>query len=175
MLAEPLGGGFVKAIYARDPLVTVPGGAIIGRMAVRVRRGEEAAVTREVAAAGLPILVHHHRHGDAGGRLVREAAAGPGRVRHVDPLQRRGRARSCGEVLARIGWELIVVPLPGYTIHIDLHLAMVDARPRAGRTPPGLPFGFLERLQGRGHRDDPPRPERGVGAERAVPVARAAC
>ena len=35
-------------------------------------------------------------------------------------------ARQLREVLARIGWELIVVPLPGYTIHIDLHLAMVD-------------------------------------------------
>jgi N-dimethylarginine dimethylaminohydrolase len=52
-------------------------------------------------------------------------------------------------VLERIGWELIVVPLPGYTIHLDLHLAMVDVD-RALVDVPGLPFWFLEELERRG-------------------------
>ena len=55
-IAPPMGGGFVKAVYVRDPLVTVPGGAIIGRMGVRMRRGEEAEITRAVASIGMPIL-----------------------------------------------------------------------------------------------------------------------
>src|SRR5206468_2026378 len=53
---EPLGGGFVKSMYTRDPSITVPGGAIIGRMGVRMRRGEEPHTTRALAAAGMPIL-----------------------------------------------------------------------------------------------------------------------
>ena len=43
--AAPLASAFTKAMYVRDPLITVPGGAVIGRMAVRMRRGEEADVT----------------------------------------------------------------------------------------------------------------------------------
>src|SRR4029077_6296230 len=45
-VAGSLGGGFVKAIYTRDPSITVPGGAIVGRMGVRMRRGEEPHATR---------------------------------------------------------------------------------------------------------------------------------
>jgi N-dimethylarginine dimethylaminohydrolase len=148
VLAEPLGEGFVKAIYARDPLVTVPGGAIIGRMAVRARRGEEAAVTREVAAAGLPILSTITGTGTLeGGSFVKLR---PGLAAFGTSIRCNAEgARQLGEVLARIGWELIVVPLPGYTIHIDLHLAMVD-HDRALVNAPGLPFAFLERLKAEG-------------------------
>src|SRR5881392_4091443 len=32
VVGEPLGDRYVKAVYTRDPLITVPGGAIIGRM-----------------------------------------------------------------------------------------------------------------------------------------------
>ena len=56
VVAEPLGRRCLNAIYVRDPMLTVPGGAVIGRMAVRVRRGEEANLTRIVAAEGLAIL-----------------------------------------------------------------------------------------------------------------------
>ena len=52
-------------------------------------------------------------------------------------------------MLERIGWELLVVPLPGYTIHLDLHLTMVDVD-RALVDVPGLPFEFLEELGRRG-------------------------
>jgi N-dimethylarginine dimethylaminohydrolase len=148
VLAEPLGAGFVKAMYARDPLVTVPGGAIIGRMAVRVRRGEEAAVTREVAAAGLPILATITGTGTLeGGSFVKLR---PGLAAFGTSIRCNAEgARQLRETLARIGWELIVVPLPGYTIHLDLHLAMVDAE-RALIDAAGLPFDFLERLREEG-------------------------
>jgi N-dimethylarginine dimethylaminohydrolase len=45
-----------RPIYTRDPLLTVPGGAVIGRMAPAMRRGEERLVTQAVAALGMPIL-----------------------------------------------------------------------------------------------------------------------
>jgi N-dimethylarginine dimethylaminohydrolase len=148
VLAEPLGGGFVKAMYARDPLITVPGGAIIGRMAVRARRGEEAAVTREVAAAGLPILATVTGTGTLeGGSFVKLR---PGLAAFGTSIRCNAEgARQLRETLARIGWELIVVPLPGYTIHLDLHLAMVDAG-KALIDAAGLPFDFLERLREEG-------------------------
>lgn len=148
VLAEPLGDGFSKAVYARDPLVTVPGGAIIGRMAVRTRRGEEAAVTREVAAAGLPILSTITGTGTLeGGSFVKLR---PGLAAFGTSIRcNEEGARQLRETLARIGWELIVVPLPGYTIHIDLHLAMVDVG-RALVNVTGLPFTFLEELRREG-------------------------
>jgi N-dimethylarginine dimethylaminohydrolase len=147
VLADPL-PGFMRAIYTRDPLVTVPGGAIVGRMAVRARRGEEAAVTREVAAAGLPILAT--LTGTAtleGGSFVKLR---PGLAAFGTSIRCNAEgAAQLRETLARIGWELIVVPLPGYTIHLDLHLAMVDVN-RALVNAPGLPYGFLERLEREG-------------------------
>jgi len=148
VVAEPLGSSYLKAIYTRDPLLTVPGGAIIGRMAVRVRRGEEAAVTREIAAHGLPILSTITGTGTVeGGSFVKLR---PGLAAFGTSIRcNEEGARQLRDVLARIGWELIVVPLPGYTIHLDLHLAMVDVD-RALVNVAGLPFGFLERLRREG-------------------------
>ncbi len=142
--AEPLDTRFTKAVYARDPLITVPGGAIIGRMAVRARRGEEAAVTREIAAQGLPILSTITGTGTLeGGSFVKLR---PGLAAFGTSIRGNEEgARQLREVLARIGWELLVVPLPGYTIHLDLHLAMVDVA-RALVDAPGLPYGFLQEL-----------------------------
>ncbi len=144
VVAEPLGGRFTKAVYARDPLITVPGGAVIGRMAVRVRRGEEPAVTREIAAQGLPILSTITGTGTLeGGSFVKLR---PGLAAFGTSIRcNEEGARQLRDVLARIGWELLVVPLPGYTIHLDLHLAMVDVG-RALVDAPGLPYAFLQEL-----------------------------
>jgi N-dimethylarginine dimethylaminohydrolase len=146
--APPLGERFVKAMYVRDPLITVPGGAVILRMGVAMRRGEEPDLTRRVAALGMPIL----------GTLTGTATAEGGSfVRLTSGLAAFGvsircndeGARQLREIVARVGVELITVPLPGYTIHLDLHLAMVDVE-LALANPAGLPFWFLELLQERG-------------------------
>jgi N-dimethylarginine dimethylaminohydrolase len=148
VVAEPLGGRYTKAVYIRDPLVTVPGGAVIGRMAVAMRRGEEADVTRIVAAEGLPILQTVTGTGTLeGGSLVKLR----------DGLAAFGTSIRCNEegarqlqaVFSRLGWELLIVPLTGYTIHLDLHLTMVDVD-RCLVDAPGLPFWFLEELGARG-------------------------
>jgi N-dimethylarginine dimethylaminohydrolase len=143
-----MGGAFVKAIYVRDPLVTVPGGAIIGRMGVRMRRGEEAEITRAVASIGIPIL----------GTLTGTATLEGGSFVKLDSKTavfglsircNQAAADQLAAILERVGMDLIVVSLPGYTIHIDLHIAMVDVD-KALVDVPGLPYWFLEYLEERG-------------------------
>ncbi len=148
VVAEPLGGRYVKAVYMRDPLVTVPGGAVIGRMAVRMRRGEEASLTRIVAEQGLPILSTITGTGTLeGGSFVKLR---PGLAAFGTSIRcNEEGARQLRDVLARIGWRLHVVPLAGYTIHLDLHLTMVDVD-KALVDAAGLPFWFLEELRALG-------------------------
>ena len=143
--APPLGDGFTKAMYVRDPLITVPGGAIIGRVGVRMRRGEEADVTRAVAAAGLPILATLTGTATLEGGSFVKLRDGVAALGTSIRCNQEGAAQ-LREILARIGWELVVVPLPGYTIHLDLHLAMLDLD-LALVDAAGLPFEFLSTLE----------------------------
>jgi len=144
VVAPPMDDAFTKAVYVRDPIVTVPGGAIIGRMAVLMRRGEEADLSRVVAGAGMPVL----------GTLTGTATLEGGSfVKLRDGVAALGTSIRCNDeaadalrdVLARIGWELVVVPLPGFTIHLDMHLAMLDVD-LALADVGGLPYTFLTRL-----------------------------
>jgi N-dimethylarginine dimethylaminohydrolase len=143
--AEPLPERFSKAIYTRDPLITVPGGAIIGRLAPAMRRGEEASITRAVAALGMPIL---HTIGGTGlleggsfAKLRRKVAVFGTSIRcNV------AAARQLEEMLRWVGIELIVVALGGYSIHLDGHFGMVDVD-KALVEPAGLPHWFLDRLR----------------------------
>jgi N-dimethylarginine dimethylaminohydrolase len=148
-----------KSVYVRDPLVTVRGGAIIGRLAPRMRRGEEAVMTREVAALGVPILAT--MVGSAtfeGGSFVKLR---PGLAAFGTSVRcNEAAAGQLREILARIDWELIVVPLPGFVVHLDIHFAMVD-RNRALVNALGLPYTFLDELRSLGieciwsHPDEP--------------------
>ncbi|MBV9166866.1 MAG: hypothetical protein JO321_12365 [Solirubrobacterales bacterium] len=157
VVAGPMGGRYVKSVYVRDPLITVPGGAIVGRMAVRMRRGEEADITRHVAGEGMPILATITGTGTLeGGSFVKIR---PGLAAFGTSIRcNEEGARQLGEQLARIGWELLVVPLAGYSIHLDLHLAMVDVD-RAIVDAAGLPYGFLRKLAELGIRPIHPDPE----------------
>jgi N-dimethylarginine dimethylaminohydrolase len=144
-VAEPLGEGFVKAIYTRDPMITVPGGAIVGRMAVRMRRGEEPQVTRELAALGMPILGTITGTGTLEGGSFTKLR--PGLAAFGTSIRcNHEAARQLETLLGLIGVELIVVPIAGYSIHIDLHFAMVDVD-RALVDPTGLPYDFLLKLR----------------------------
>ena len=123
-------------------LVTVPGGAIVGRMAVLMRRGEEADLSRVVAGAGMPVL--GTMTGTAtleGGSFVklRDGVAALTSIRCNDEA-----ADALRDVLRGSGGA-VVVPLPGYTIHLDMHLAMLDVD-LALADVGGLPYTFLTRL-----------------------------
>ena len=48
--------GRFKSVYTRDSSFAVKGGAIVCRMAPRMRHGEELPVTRKLAQLGMPIL-----------------------------------------------------------------------------------------------------------------------
>jgi N-dimethylarginine dimethylaminohydrolase len=142
--ASPIETRFSKAIYMRDPLMTVPGGAIIGRLAPRMRRGEEASVTQAVASIGMPILRTIVGTGLAEGgsfaKLSPEVAAFGTSIRCNDE-----GARQLEEALRPLGMELIVVPMPGFSIHLDGAFAMVDVD-KALVDASSLPYDFLSRL-----------------------------
>lgn len=141
---EGVKGPFIKSVFTRDPLITVPGGAIILRMAPLMRRGEEAWITKTVAALGMPIL------GTITGTGILE---GGSFVKLTPKIAVVGTSVRCNvegaeqlrEILARVGMELIVVPMTAWSIHIDGHLAMVD-HDKALIQPGGLPYWFIDTL-----------------------------
>ena len=55
-------------------------------------------------------------------------------------------ARQLREVLDVVGIELLVVPMAGWSIHIDGHIGMVDVD-KALVDIAGLPYWFLDRLR----------------------------
>ncbi len=131
-------------IYTRDPLITVPAGAIIGRLEPYKRRGEEALVTRTLAALGMPILATVHGRGLMEGgsfvKLTPTVAAFGTSFRCNDEA-----AKQLEAALRPLAIELIVVPLSPYSIHIDGHLGMI-APDLALIDPLGLPWWFVDRL-----------------------------
>jgi N-dimethylarginine dimethylaminohydrolase len=145
---EGVRGPFIKSMFTRDPLVTVRGGAIILRMAPLMRRGEEAWITQTVAALGMPIL------GTITGTGIME---GGSFVKLRPDVACVGTSVRCNEegaaqlreILARVGVELIVVPMTAWSIHIDGHLAMVDVD-TALIQPGGLPYWFIDKLHALG-------------------------
>jgi N-dimethylarginine dimethylaminohydrolase len=134
-----------RPLYTRDPLLTVPGGAIIGRMAPAMRRGEEPLVARAVAGLGMPILRTITGTGLVeGGSFVklRPRVAAYGTSFRCN----QEGARQLGDAVAELGIELVVVPMVGWSIHLDAHLGMVSTD-AALVDVNGLPHWFLERLR----------------------------
>lgn len=125
VFAPDLPSRFTKAVYTRDPLVTIPGGAIIGRLAPRMRRGEEQSIAATIADAGMPILGMITGSGLAeGGSFVkvRRDHAFFGTSVRCNPEGGRQLAR----LLEEHGIRLTTVSLPGYLIHLDMCAVMLD-------------------------------------------------
>lgn len=125
VVAPDLAPSFTKAVFTRDPLVTVPGGAIIGRMGPLMRRGEEQSITHTVAAQGLPIL----------GTITGAGLVEGGSFMKVrDDVAFFGTSVRCNvegyqqlrDIVGRQGIELRRVSMPGYQIHLDLCCSMLD-------------------------------------------------
>ena len=140
----PMPPRLMNAVYVRDPMCVVRGGAVIGRMGPLMRRGEERYATQAVAALGMPVLRTIHGTGTLEGGTVVKLTP---RVYAFGASMRCNPegARQLAEVLAPLGVELIVVPLVGWSIHLDGHLSMVD-RDKALCDVRRLPYWFLERL-----------------------------
>jgi N-dimethylarginine dimethylaminohydrolase len=125
VMAPEMPRTFTKSVYTRDPLITIPGGAIIGRLAARMRRGEEQSISATVTAAGMPILGTVTGTGLAeGGSFVkvRPDHAFFGTSVRCNPEGGRQLAR----MLEPFGIEVTMVSLPGYLIHLDMCSVMLD-------------------------------------------------
>ncbi|RUR01756.1 dimethylarginine dimethylaminohydrolase family protein [Labedella endophytica] len=125
VFAPDLPPSFTKSVYTRDPLVTVPGGAVIGRLAPRMRRGEEQSIAATVARAGMPILGTVTGAGLAEGgsfMKVRRDLAFYGSSVRCNPEG----GRQLGRILEPYGIRVQQVSLPGYLIHLDMCAVMLD-------------------------------------------------
>lgn len=133
-----------KSVFTRDPAIVVKGGAIICRMGVSYRRGEELPFTRTLAKLGMPIL--HTIHGTGlmeGGSFVwlnpHTAVVSIGHRCNPEG------ARQIGQVLGTLGVELLCVDNTGYGLHIDGSFVMVNTD-LALAFVHDLPWWFIARL-----------------------------
>ena len=96
--------GRFKSCYTRDSMIAVKGGAIVTRLAPRMRRGEELPVTRTLARLGMPILRTIHGTGLLEGgsfAWLNSKTAVIGRSIRVNDEA----TRQVAEVLAHQGWS----------------------------------------------------------------------
>ena len=157
IIAPELPRTFTKSVYARDPLLTVPGGAIIGRLAPRMRRGEEASVTQSIAALGMPILGTITGTGLLEGgsfHMLRKDLA----VYGTSIRCNEEGARQLESLLKPLGITLITVPLPGYTIHTDGQFMVLDDH-TVMANPHRLPYQFIAQLGELGYDIVHPHPD----------------
>ena len=150
VLLDGVAHGRFKSCYTRDSSFAVKGGAIVCRMGPRMRRGEELVVTRKLAELGMPILRTVSGAGlIEGGSFawLNPKTAVVGRSIRVNDEA----IAQVAEVLGRQGVELLPVDLPGYDIHIDGALVMLDVD-LAMIDPARLPYRFLGELRDRGIR-----------------------
>jgi N-dimethylarginine dimethylaminohydrolase len=145
IMVEGVTGNRFKSCYTRDSSFAIRGGAVVCRLAAKMRRGEELPVTRTLAALGMPILRTIHGTGlMEGGSFawINSKNAVVGRSIRVND---EGIAQ-VAEVLARQGVELSVADLSGYSIHIDGAFLMIDVD-LALINASGLPYSFIQKLQ----------------------------
>jgi len=126
-------------------LVVVKGGAILCRMGVSYRRGEELPIMRTLAKLGMPILRTIHGTGlMEGGSFLwlndRTAVVSVGHRSNAEG------ARQLEEVLGTQGVELIFIENTGFGLHIDGSMVMVDVN-KALVFFQDLPWWFLDRLK----------------------------
>lgn len=139
-----------KSVYTRDSSFAIKGGAIVSRMAPRMRQGEEQTVTRTLANLGMPILRTITGNGMIeGGSFcwLNSSTAAVGRGIRVNDEA----IEQVAEVLNRQGKDLLIVDLPAYSIHIDGWLLMVDVD-LALIDPRGLAQTFLDEMNDMGIR-----------------------
>lgn len=141
------------AIFTHDPVLICNQGAIILRMGKELRRGEEEAMARQLAAMGVPI--HYRLHGEAlaeGGDLLwideHTLAVGQGFRTNAAGL------RQLQEALPDV--EIVPVQLPYFQgpdacLHTMSFISLVD-HDLAVVYPPFMPVPLWQLLQERGVR-----------------------
>lgn len=135
----------IKSVYTRDSSFAIKGGAIVTRLARKIRRGEEAHVTKTLANIGMPILRTLNGTAMAEGGSFAWLDSKTAAIGRSICVNEEG-CRQIEEVLNAQGVELIRVDLTGYQIHIDGMLTMIDVD-LAIVDASQLPFWFLEKLK----------------------------
>jgi len=145
--------GRADAIFVFDPALVTERGAIVLRMGKALRRGEEAAMARRLAALGIPILATLDGEAQAeGGDLLwldrGTLAAGQGFRTNREGL------RQLRAALEPIGVEVLPMELPYWTgpdacLHLLSLVSLVD-RDLAVVYLPLLPVAFWHLLRDRG-------------------------
>jgi N-dimethylarginine dimethylaminohydrolase len=141
---DGVGDGRLKSCYTRDSCIAVKGGAVVTRLAGRIRRGEELPVTRKLAEIGMPILRTIHGAGMMEGgsfAWLNSETAVVGRTIRVNDEG----INQLRDVLAHQGVELLVIDMCGYSIHIDGGFCMID-RDLALVDAKQSPYWFLQKL-----------------------------
>lgn len=144
-VVPPGDGKHCMACMSRDYAVAVKGGAIICRMGLERRRGEDALVAGKIASLGMPILRTIHGTGVfEGGNFILlnqdNAIIGRGGLTNEEG------ERQVEEVLNVLGIKLHRVPMPGQDEHIDGRVGMV-AKDLALVDTAHMSFDFLALLQ----------------------------
>lgn len=149
---EPL-ADHADALFCHDPVLVTDRGAIVLRMGKPLRRGEEEALSRALAGAGVPVAA----------RLDGDALAESGDLMWLDEGTLAAgigfRTNQAGVAQLRRalpGVEVVPVELPYYTgpdacLHLMSLISMVD-RDLAVAWPALLPVSFVQLLAGRGIR-----------------------
>ena len=117
-----------NAMYARDPFLMTPKGAVISRFMYEVRRGEEIAYREAIERLGYPIVkvMGDPEVFEGGNAMVLSS-----RVALVGVGERTNRAglEAMRKVLTEAGVEEVIeVQTPISSIHIDEYTAQVDVK-----------------------------------------------
>ena len=139
-----------NAVYCRDLMFMTPEGAIIARPALPVRRGEEVAMAKALAALNIPIVKTITGTGTCEGAdclwVDRKTAI----------LARSSRTNETGynqvaQVLREQGVETILtVPIPYTNAHLDGIMNFVDTDKAIVNTRQ-VPYDVVEYLMNRGY------------------------
>ncbi|MFW6041204.1 MAG: dimethylarginine dimethylaminohydrolase family protein [Thermoplasmatota archaeon] len=162
--------------FMRDQAVVTPAGAIISRMALTERKGEEHPVMKKLVNLDIPIIYTVHGFGTFEGgnfMFIDDETAVVGESIKTNPEG----IRQIRNVLEIQGIEVLEVSVPshfktsgGYG-HIDGLLSILD-EDLAAVFPEGLPYKFLEYLADKGFDlIELPRDERGHLGANLLPIA----
>lgn len=139
-----------KTVNTRDVAAAVPGGMMVLRPAPVMRHGEEVVAARTFGKRGVPILTTIHGKGmlEGGGFIMLDSEHA---VVTESCRCNREAINQVKALLEPMGIEVIVVEVPGYEIHIDGMLSIIDKKTALVNSTL-LPYTFICKLQSLGYK-----------------------
>jgi len=148
-------GDRAKTYFMRDQASVIKGGAVLSRMALDIRRGEERYVASRLGELGVPILRTVHGTGTLEGGDFMFLDTQTVLIGSGARTNREGFRQAC-EVLTTQGIRNVrAIPRPGYLNRFPMAFAHLDlafnvaARDVAAAYLEGIPHGLLENVRAR--------------------------